>query len=238
MCLYQSDADCHSLGLDKELIAEYIEAFFRFVYPVGCMSFLHQPTFLREWHTQTINLSLLKVVCACALRSASEEDSERAAQWMREAELDALQNLGHLSIPRLQALTLLAFFDFTYHAHSKKAIMLLGLAVRLALAKRLNYEDDTLSIVEQESRRRLMWSIFILDKFCSGGVAEMTLLPAKHMQIRLPSIEKAFGHGQKTDTQVLRPISEDGLPIPNATGMDEFAYTIRFLDLLRNKIHP
>ncbi|KAH0361047.1 hypothetical protein KCU65_g8969, partial [Aureobasidium melanogenum] len=227
------------LDLDKEVIAEYIEAFFRFVYPVGCMSFLHQPTFLRQWHTHTVNVSLLKVVCGCALRvfSTTQEDNERAAQWMHEAELDAFQNLGDLTIPRLQALTLLAFFEFTYHVHSTKALMLLGLAARLAFAKRLNYEDSTSSVVEQESRRRLMWSIFVLDKFCSGGVDELTLVPAEHMKIRLPTIERAFGFGQRTDTEILRPRIEEGVPVSNAKGMDEFAYTVRLLDLLRNKIH-
>ncbi|KAG9953380.1 hypothetical protein KCU85_g1206, partial [Aureobasidium melanogenum] len=227
------------LDLDKEVIAEYIDAFFRFVYPVGCMGFLHQPTFLRQWHTHTVNVSLLKVVCGCALRvfSTTQEDNERAAQWMYEAELDAFRNLGDLSIPRLQALTLLAFFEFTYHVHSTKALMLLGLAARLAFAKRLNYEDSTLSVVEQESRRRLMWSIFVLDKFCSGGVDELTLVAAENMQIRLPTIERAFGFGQRTDTEVLRPQIEEGVPVSNAKGMDEFAYTIRLLDLLRNKIH-
>ncbi|KAG9564085.1 hypothetical protein KCU71_g4116, partial [Aureobasidium melanogenum] len=227
------------LDLDKEVVAEYIEAFFRFVYPVGCMSFLHQPTFLRQWHTHTVDLSLLKVVCGFALRvfSTTQEDNERAAQWIHEAELDAFQNLGHLTIPRLQALTLLAFFEFTYHVHSTKALMLLGLAARLAFAKRLNHEDSTLSVVEQESRRRLMWSIFVLDKFCSGGVDELTLVPAEHMEIRLPTIERAFGFGQRTDTEVLRPRIEEGVPVSNAKGMDEFAYTVRLLDLLRNKIH-
>ena len=203
------------------------------------MNFLHQPTFLRQWHTHTVNVSLLKVVCACALRvfSTTQTDNERAAQWMHEAELDALQNLGDLTIPRLQALTLLAFFEFTYHIHSTKALMLLGLAARLALAKRLNYEDHSLSIVEQESRRRLMWSIFVLDKFCCGGVSELTLVSAEHMDIRLPTIERAFGFGQRTDTGFLRPRVEEGIPTTNAKGMDEFAYTIRLLDLLRNKIH-
>lgn len=221
------------------MIAEYIEAFFRFVYPVSCMSFLHQPTFLRQWHTHTVNVSLLKVVCACAVRvfSTTPGDNERAAQWMHEAELDALQNLGHLTMPRLQALTLIAFFEYTYHIHSTKALMLLGLAARLALAKRFNYEDHTLSVVEQESRRRLMWSIFVLDKFCSGGVAELTLVSAEHMEIRLPTIERAFGFGQRTDTEILRPQAQEGVSNNDAKGMDEFAYTIRLIDLLRNKIH-
>lgn len=203
------------------------------------MSFLHQATFLRQWHTYTVNLSLLKVVCGSALRvfSTTQEDNERATQWMREAELDALQNLDDLTILRLQALTLLAFFEFNYHVHSKKALMLLGLASRLAFAKRLNHEDPSLSVVEQESRRRLMWSVFVLDKFCSGGVGELTLIPAEYMEIRLPTIEKAFGFGQRTDTEVLRPQVQEGIPVNHAKGMDEFAYTIRFLDLLRNKIH-
>ncbi|KAI4851160.1 hypothetical protein E4T44_02305, partial [Aureobasidium sp. EXF-8845] len=177
------------LDLDKEAIAEYIEAFFR-------------------------------VVCGCALRvfPTTQGDNERAAQWMKEAELDALQNLEDLTIPRLQALTLLAFFEFTYHTHSTKALMFLALAARLAFAKRLNYEDHTLSVVEQESRRRLMWSIFVLDKFCSGGITELTLVPAENMDIRLPTIERAFGFGQRTDTENLRPHIEEGLPINNAKG--------------------
>lgn len=203
------------------------------------MSFLHQATFLRQWHTRVVNLSLLKVVCGCALRvfTTSQADNERAEQWIKEAELEALQDLGDLTIPRLQVLTLLAFFDFTYQVHSKKALMLLGLAARLAFAKRLNYEDSTLSVVEQESRRRLMWAIFVLDKFCSGGVAELTLCPVEYMEIRLPGNEKCFGFGTRTETQLLRPPIESIAVPSNGKGMDEFAYTVRLLDLLRNRIH-
>ena len=204
------------------------------------MSFLHQATFLRQWHTGTVNLSLLKIVCGCALRvfSTSQTDNDRADEWMREAELDALQNLGDLSIPRLQALTLLAFYELTYHVHSKKALMLLGLAARLAFAKRLNYEDETLSVVERESRRRLMWAIFVLDKFCSGGLVELTLCPPEHMEIRLPCNEKSFGFGTRCETQLLNTQLNTGNNSGNSEKtMDEFAYTVRVLDLLRNKIH-
>lgn len=216
------------------MVQNYINTFFTLIYPTSFLGFFHQATFLREWHTKTIDLGLLKAVCACSSHFSAEEgrNDEQCTIWIQEIETDALQNIGHFSIVRLQILLLLIFYHFRFR-RSSKVWMFSAIAARLAYAKRLNHENDSLPQVIQESRRRLMWSIFIIDKFYSGGVPELTLCAPEDMHIRLPCNERSFDFGiasnaphlaekEQMSTKSLCNESED---------MGVLAYYIRLLSI-------
>ena len=211
------------------MIQDYIETFFRLIYPTSFLCFFHQASLLRDWHARTIDISLLKAVCACSLRFAvdCDSDGERVKKWIQEAETVAMDHLGDLSIVRLQVLMLLIFYHSRLR-NSSKVWMLSGLAARLAFAKRLNHEMATLPHVVQESRRRLMWSIFIIDKFYSGGMSELTLCTAEDMHIRLPCNERSFAFGVPSETP--RIYAKD-----RSNDMGILAYYIRLLQI-RHKI--
>jgi len=184
-----------SLGVGKHVIQNYINTFFTLIYPTSFLGFFHQATFLREWHTKSIDLGLLKAVCACSSHFSTEgRNDEQCTIWIQEVETDALQNIGHFAIVRLQILVLLIFYHFRFR-RSSKVWMFSAIAARLAYAKRLNHENNSLPQVIQESRRRLMWSIYIIDKFYSGGVPELTLCAPEDMHIRLPCNERLFEFG-------------------------------------------
>lgn len=53
---------------------------------------------------------------------------------------------------------------------SGKAFFYVSLAARMVFHLRLHKEDRNLSFLEQERRRRLVWCIFTVDRFCAGGV--------------------------------------------------------------------
>ncbi|THW82139.1 hypothetical protein D6D18_08506 [Aureobasidium pullulans] len=181
----------HSLGLDKQTIQTYIDTFFSYLYPTSFLGFLHRGLFLRAWHTHTLNPTLLKAVCACTAQYTS--DSSRASEWIQEVEIDVLQNMGDLSTIRLQVMLLLLYYYGS--RRSSKAWMLSALAVRLAFAKRFNYEQESMPETTRESQRRLMWSLFIVDRLYSGGLTEFTLCPREPLHIRLPCNERLFTLG-------------------------------------------
>jgi hypothetical protein len=60
--------------------------------------------------------------------------------------------------------------------------------------------------IEQETRRRIFWSCFNLDRYLSSGKFRPQMLNAKDIRIQLPSSERAFLFGERVRTALL---SED-----------------------------
>lgn len=73
-----------------------------------------------------------------------------------------------------------------------ESLILMATLTRFAFALRLNYENPNLCSLAQESRRRLMWAIYILDTFLAGGLPEFTLCPSTVIHLPLPNLEASF----------------------------------------------
>jgi len=121
--------------------------------------------------------------------------------------------------------------------------MLTGLVVRLAQGLQLNLETsaDAPSATPQasspstrESRRRLMWSVYIMDAWVGSGVDELTLLDEANIQIQLPSNEQDFVLEMPTVGQYLEPTI--GTSHPQATtDLDLTAQFVRLISI-RKKV--
>lgn len=80
--------------------------------------------------------------------------------------------------------------------------MLSGLITRMTQALQINLEyntdllchnnDSGLTATEKESRRRLMWSCYVMDSLVGSGVDQLTLVDEKDMKIQLPCNERNF----------------------------------------------
>jgi hypothetical protein len=76
------------------------------------------------------------------------------------------------------------------------AWMKIGLSVRIAQDLRLMLEPTAnLSDVDQEERRRVFWSIYLLDKLTSVGRARPPAILDEDCQVRLPSDAASFRNG-------------------------------------------
>lgn len=73
-----------------------------------------------------------------------------------------------------------------------ESLILMATLTRFAFALRLNYENPNLCSLAQESRRRLMWAIFVLDTFLAGGLPEFTLCQSSVVHLPLPNLEASF----------------------------------------------
>ena len=103
--------------------------------------------------------------------------------------------------------------------------MLVGTLTRFAFALRLNYENPNICSLAQESRRRLMWGIYILDTILAGGLPEFTLCPSNVMHVHLPSQESNF------ELDILGPnVRLDGVT-DRSTDLGLLAYYIRVMSL-------
>ncbi|KAF4629625.1 hypothetical protein G7Y89_g8520 [Cudoniella acicularis] len=114
-----------------------------------------------------------------AVRS-SEEYAARA-----RAELD----IDDPSVDCLQSLLLLAM-AFTAAGKGKKAYMMLASGIGMAVALELHREFDLKSgftPVEKETRRRLFWTCYVMDRFTSCGSKRPSLLADKSILLKLPA---------------------------------------------------
>jgi hypothetical protein len=95
------------------------------------------------------------------------------------------------------------------------AFMLSGLITRMTQALQINLEYNTdllcqdaetgLSATDKESRRRLMWSCYVMDALVGSGVDQLTLVEERDMKIQLPCNERNFLQQRPCLTETLEP---------------------------------
>ncbi|KAK8120589.1 hypothetical protein PG999_004709 [Apiospora kogelbergensis] len=92
------------------------------------------------------------------------------------------------SVDALQALLLLVI-AFTAAGKGKKAYMLMTNAVGMAMALELHREVDLaarITPVERETRRRLFWTCYLLDRFMACGSKRPCMIGDESILLRLP----------------------------------------------------
>lgn len=127
------------------------------------------------------------------------------------------------------------------------AFMLSGIITRMTQALQINleYNTDLLcqnpgsgpSVTARESRRRLMWSTYVMDALVGSGVDQLTLVDEKDMKVQLPCNERNFIQQIPCVTEILEPGNwlkfipgelDTGTLLPN---MGIMAYFIRHISI-------
>jgi hypothetical protein len=126
------------------------------------------------------------------------------------------------------------------------AFMLTATAVRMAQALQVNIEHSTdilcnspspsPSASSKESRRRLMWSCFIMDCWVGSGVDQLTLLDERDINIQLPCQEQNFilqipCITETIDGKMLDFLGEDTRPARAVDNMGLLAFFIQLTSL-------
>ncbi|KAI1380609.1 hypothetical protein F4677DRAFT_192757 [Hypoxylon crocopeplum] len=115
-------------------------------------------------------------------QSAVKLSEDYASQSRSEIDID------EPSIDALQALLLLAT-AFTAAGKGRKAYMLLTSAIGMAMALELHREvnpQSHITSVERETRRRLFWTCYLLDRFTACGSKRPCLISDRTILLRLP----------------------------------------------------
>jgi hypothetical protein len=176
-----------------------MEAYFQHVYPLPSYAFLHPPTICRKFSDGTIEKCLVNAIAAVS--SVRAPAIGRCANleltWVQEAETLLWQHLETPSIARLQAMLLVVLYR-AETGRLRRAFMLASLAGRAATAMRLNHERPGSSAVSLEVRRRLMWSLKLVERYFSVGLPEFELCPVENIYIQLPCVEYQFSGDSAT----------------------------------------
>ncbi|KAL4767663.1 fungal-specific transcription factor domain-containing protein [Aspergillus nidulans var. acristatus] len=165
---------------------EMLDAYFARLH--GKPFFILDETSTRQRHASgKLPVPLSMAVYALTLRYTTVNPPPGSLEYARQAR--RMIDIDQPSIENLQTLLLLSQTFYAYGC-GKKAYMTLGNAVSMVLALDLYREPPashpSLS-PERETRRRLFWSVYILDRFLTCGSKRPCLIADHSILVRLPA---------------------------------------------------
>ena len=177
----------------KDLIIRSLELFFKHLHPLPAYAFLHKASLIQSYNAgQAYHALLLGIIGITSQLCESMHDAQDyGTSCVDTAASSILADLETPSVFKLQSLVLIIRHRMAMRRFSS-AFMLLSIAARMAFAMRLNYENPNLCFLAQESRRRLMWTLYMLDSTWSAGLQEYTLCPSDIIYLQLPGTEEDF----------------------------------------------
>lgn len=210
--------------LDKAAIKGYLETYLNTTNRRIAV-FLHKPTIFSEWSKGRLNPNLLKTLTALGWQASGQQAEETAIArvWLKQVQDDVLKSIGRTSVTQLQTLVLLIQFHVQAGDYTD-AWNLLPVAARLAFTMRLNHECQDLDVVEQETRRRLSWAIYQLDRSFSGGVDDLAVFLPEMVHVKLPCDDQSFQRGVASRAGFL---TDEGPQ--DGTSMEMHAFLLKLL---------
>ncbi|KAI1034284.1 hypothetical protein LB503_012582 [Fusarium chuoi] len=199
-------------GPSRGQLDNLLDVFFKFIYPMPSYGFLHPETTRRRCRSFDVHRALPASICAVAtlyLRREVDLDlnhrldssrrtlnnivasAEDTGTWIRMAEESIWRSLESPSITKLQALLLVIHYYIETELF-QRAFMLTATAARFATTMRLNNERHDLQPVAREVRRRTLWSLKMVERYFSIGLAEFDSLPMEVIYIDVPCSEEDF----------------------------------------------
>ncbi|KAJ0160049.1 hypothetical protein CTA2_8639, partial [Colletotrichum tanaceti] len=177
----------------ESLISRALDNFFRHVHHIPMLSFLHRASLMQRHHVGGLDRPLLLALIGITslLTDLGPGTSEYGEKCVDESESLILKSLENASTIKVQTLALIIKYRILTRRFSS-AFMLAATAARFATALRLNYENPDLCFLAQESRRRLMWALFMIDQGMAGGYRDLTLWTPETIHISLPCNERDF----------------------------------------------
>lgn len=191
--------------------------YFRHLYPIPTYAFLNEVSTTQRCLDGLLDETLLRALCAVTALQLKYAKYYPifTASWIQQAEEMIWSQIELPTMFRTQALILITHYHIGT-GNFQKAFMLSSLAARAAGALRLHYERTDLSPLAQEIRRRLMWSLMMLDGHFSVGLPGTETCSHDSIFVDLPCKEEFFNtdqdaHGNAITTSSLDGVSEEGL---------------------------
>lgn len=202
------------LNPSEHLVTWVLETFFRHLHHIPMLSFLHRASLMQRYHSGLLDRSLLLSLIGITtlLVDSGLDAKELGENYVNQAEAQILSDLEKPSTVKVQALVFIIKHRLLSRRFSS-AFMLLGIASRLAAVLRLNHEQPDLCFLAQESRRRLMWALYMMDAGVAGGYEDFSLWSSERVKLQLPCNERNFEFDLPQITEGLVPpaqsLSED-----------------------------
>ena len=208
-------------ALTQPVIDAHLEAYFTHVHPTHAGAFLHPPFTRLRVRTGRIDRCLLLAICAVsapftAAGHPTYQSRLDAAEWAKEAKTSLILE-GDMTLDTIAATLILAKYDVNVGQYGS-AWILGSIANRMVLALGLHRElppDDTVTEAERETRRRLFWACYCLDRIMSTGVSDFVTTKADIVGVRLPMMEDRFERGMPSLAGMMPPEGHAALGRPD-----------------------
>ncbi|KAM3497312.1 hypothetical protein MY10362_009333 [Beauveria mimosiformis] len=213
------------------LIRRTFDKFFHHIHHIPVFSFLHRASLMEQYYVGKVDKALLLAlvgITSC-LTSMGPGIREYGDGCIDEAESLIFADYTVPSTIKVQALVLIIKHRILCNKFPS-AFMLFSIASRFAAALRLNHHSPNLCFLAQESRRRLMWSLYCIDAGISGGFAEFSLWRADRINVGLPCNERNFEFDLSKPTEKLVPGPDDP-DQPRSEDIGSLALHVRILHI-------
>lgn len=229
------------------------------------MGFLHIPSFMERFDNPdllyTKDSGLIYIMCALAAPfyyaktidvmedglNSSVRFLNAGKGWADSAMRHVFSNFGNPEIECLMTEVLLQEYYLRIGDYAK-GFLISGVISRHIQMLQLNLEYDfdilcqqsKLSVVAKESRRRLIWSCYLLDAFIECGIDQLRFVSSEDIQVQLPCLEDLFIRRIPCITEMLSrskllPFVDQPLGILTTDNLDMRAFYIRAM-AIRAKI--
>ncbi|OAL54190.1 hypothetical protein IQ07DRAFT_629291 [Pyrenochaeta sp. DS3sAY3a] len=255
--LGQSDADFPPY----DLLYGLVDLFFKHIYP-WC-PILHRQTTLNSLFGDTTldeaDRIILHAVVATTVRFSTDqrltpEKRERYHQNSKEKVL--LYGIENSSVKSLQALVILAL-DVVGCSNGPPGWNLLALITRSVVQLGLSMETYSPAVapqyasiytlraivlpepkdwIEEESRRRLFWMIYVLDRYATVATAFEFALDENEIDRRLPCRDDMYARNIPVETRWFHTSTRSDYSMNRPENMGAFSYYVEILGLL-SRVH-
>ncbi|KAF2429418.1 hypothetical protein EJ08DRAFT_717409 [Tothia fuscella] len=202
---------------------------------------------------------LLHAIITTTLRFCSDTrlvGDIRERQHTLSKEKVQLYGMEHSSVRALQALVIVTL-DLVGDSNGPPGWNMLALISRQVVQLGLSVESTSLSIapifpsiytlramilpepkdfIEDESRRRLFWVIYLLDRYATIATAFEFALDDKEIDRRLPCREDFFSNNQSVEARWYKPSEKMDSVIEKPEHLGSFSYYIEVVGIL-SRIH-
>ncbi|KAE9974260.1 hypothetical protein BLS_003227 [Venturia inaequalis] len=202
---------------------------------------------------------LMHAIIATTLRFSADRrltEDFRQKQHTISKERVQLYGMEHSSVRALQALVILTL-DFIGDSNGPPGWNMLALIVRQVVQLGLAVESTSLSIsplypsiytlratilpeprdfIEDESRRRLFWIVYLLDRYATIATAFEFTLDEKEIDRRLPCREDLYNNNHTVETRWFKTSERSDYSFDRPENLGSFSYYIEVLGIL-SKIH-
>ncbi|GAB0138739.1 hypothetical protein EsDP_00006964 [Epichloe bromicola] len=222
-------------GSFDSVISRTFDQFFRHVHHIPMYSFLHRASLMEQYNAGKVDKALLLALigitsCLTDMGNGVREYGDRCID---RAESLVFSDYSRPSTFKVQALVFMIKHRILSNRYPS-AFMLLSMASRFAAALRLNHNSPNLCFLAQESRRRLMWSLYCIDTGIAAGYRDFALWRADRIFVSLPCNERNFEFDLPQPAEMLNPEC-NGPEVQHSEDVGSLALHIRILHL-RQKI--
>ena len=202
---------------------------------------------------------LLHAIVATTLRFSHDarlNSLSRERYYSKSKQKVILYGIENSSVKALQALVILAL-DFVGSSNGPPGWNLLALLTRSVVQLGLAVEASSISVsplypsiytlramvlpepkdwIEDESRRRLFWMVYLLDRYATTASAFEFALDDKEIDRKLPCRDDLYARNQPVETRWFTTPERTEYTVDKAENLGSFSYYIEILGIL-SKVH-